>query len=198
MDVDRTFVSALIDNGTRHKVLGVTLLPFSTWHLFLLQVIESPFLKAGEVVLFDLRRAVAICRLRYRNSRTRPPIFPMFMTQVKLEAEVKKFLAYVGDYLQRPEYNIISMDEFSRHKRKGKTPSPAPEAVQLAFDASNGANVSITEAWNMPIGEAYIAQAMHFRNQGSMVDFMNEKERDFQESLKAELEKRKNGNARST
>jgi hypothetical protein len=190
VEVDRTFVSALIDNGERHKVLGVTLLPFSAWHLFLLQVSESPFLKAGEVYLYHLRRAVGICRLRYRASRTRPPFFPLFMNQKKLEIEVKKFMVYIEDYLQRPEYNIMPIDEFRQPSRVSRTPSPAPDVVQLAFDAAHGANVSISEAWNMPVGEAYIAQAMYYKTQGLQVDFMTEDEREFQEELKKHLEAR--------
>lgn len=193
MELDRIFVSALIDNGTRHKVLGVTLPPFSAWHLFLLQVSESPFLNAGEVYLYHLRRAVGICRLRYRNSKTRPPFFPLLMNQKKLEAEVEKFLAYTEDYLQRPEYNIIPADAFRQPRSTAKTPASAPEVVQLAYDAAHGANVSIDDAWNMPIGEAYIAQAMYYKKQGLLVDFMTEDERKFQAELKKHLESKRNG-----
>jgi hypothetical protein len=193
--VDQTFVSAYIDNDTVHRVLGVRLRRFCAWHLFQLQVIDSPFVNAGEVYLYHLRRAVGICRLSFPCSKTRPPFFPLVINQEKLSREVQKFLAYIGDYLQRPEYTIMPMDEFSRsrYSRPTRNPSPPPEMIQLVFDAAHGANVSIPEAWNMPIGQAYIAQAMHLKNQGVLVDFMTEKEREFQAALKAHLETQGNG-----
>lgn len=183
MAFDKTFAAAYIDGGTVHRVLSVRLHPFSPWHLYQLQIIDSPFLNAGRVFLFDLRRAVGICRLSYPNSRTRLPVFPLIMTQVKLEREVSKFLAFIDDYLQRPEYNIIQPDEFIRTKRALRTPANAPEPIQLSFDAAHGANISLPEAWNLPIGQAYIAQAMYLRKQGLMVDFMTEKEREFQKAI---------------
>jgi hypothetical protein len=112
------------------------------------------------------------------------------MNQEKLETEVNKFMLYLGDFTQRPEYNIIPFDEFSEPRRKSKPPTPAPGVIQLAYDAACGSHVSIAEAWNMPLGEAYIAQAMYYKQQGLQVDFMTESEREFQEALKAELEKR--------
>jgi hypothetical protein len=112
------------------------------------------------------------------------------MNQAKLEAGVGKFMIYLGDYTQRPEYNIIPFDEFSGPRRKSKPPTPPPDIIQLVYDAAHGANVSITDAWNMPLGEAYISQSMYYKQQGLQVDFMTESEREFQEALKAELEKR--------
>lgn len=193
MAFDPIFAAAYIDGGTVHKVLGVKLRPFSAWHLYQLQIVESPFLEAGQVFLYHLRRAVGICRLRFPCSRTRLPIFPLIMNQEKLEKEVDKFLLYVDNYLQRPEYNIIQADEFNRSKRPLRVPANAPEPIQLAFDAAHGANISLADAWNLPIGQAYIAQAMHMRRQGLMVDFMNEKERDFQDSILEHLRKKRNG-----
>jgi hypothetical protein len=190
---DQTFAAAYIDGGVRHRVLGARLRPFSAWHLYQLQIIDSPFLKAGQVFLYDLRRAVGVCRLRFPDSWTRLPIFPLFMTQQKLEAEVAKFLAYVDNYLQRPEYSILQPDEFVRPKRPLRIPANAPEPIELAFDAAHGANIPLAEAWNLPIGQAYIAQAMQFRRAGLMVDFMTEKEREFQRAIKEHMNKERNG-----
>jgi hypothetical protein len=195
---DPIFAAAYIDGGIAHKVLGARLRPFCAWHLYQLQIIDSPFLSSGQVFLYHLRRAVGICRLQFPNSRTRLPIFPLVINQAKLEREVEKFLAYVGTYLQRPEYNIIQPDEFNRGRRPARIPANAPEPVQLAFDAAHGANISLADAWNLPIGQAYIAQAMQMRRQGLMVDFMNEKERDFQESILEHMRKNRNGDTHAS
>lgn len=193
MAFDKIFAAAYIDGGSTYKVLGATLRPFSTWHLYQLQVVESPFLDSGKVFLYHLRRAVGICRTFYPSSRTKLPIFPLIMNQEKLEKEVAKFLAYVDNYLQKPEYNIIQPDEFNRSKRPLRTPANAPEPIQLAFDAAHGANISLVDAWNLPIGQAYIAQAMYMRKQGLMVDFMTESEREFQSAILEHMKEKKNG-----
>lgn len=183
MAIDRIFAAAYIDNGNVHKILGVKLRPFCAWHLFQLQIVESPFLSAGEVFLFHLRRAVGICRLRFPESRTKLPFFPLVVNKKKLHKEVENFLLYLGDYIQKPDYSVIPPDEFRKSKRTTHLPSPAPEVVQLAFEAAHGANISIHDAWNMPIGQAYIAQAMYLKQHGIAVDFMNEEERQFQASI---------------
>jgi hypothetical protein len=180
--VDRTFAAALIDNGIRHKILGKYLFPFSLWHLLLLQVIESPFVMGGEATSFDLRVAVGACRLKYRQSKIKKPFFPLRVNQKKLQKEATKFIDYVGDYASRPEYIFIPLDIFSEKAPLRLT--PPPEVVITAFNASHGARITIEQAWNMPIGEAYIAEAMYFRMQGSQLDFMDEDERQFQAEMK--------------
>ena len=187
---DRIFAAAFIDGGLRTKVLGVKLLPFSCWHLFLLQVIDSPFVNAGEVQLYHLRRAIGICRLRYPDSRTRLPFSLRVINRKILERDVVKFLRHIASYLQKPDYTVIPFDEFGKQpppRMMHKTPNPPPDIISLVFDAARGANVGLDEAWNMPIGQAYVAQAMYYHHQGLLVDFMNEDEREFQEKLRASL-----------
>ncbi len=201
MAVDQTFAAAYIDNGNVHKVLGVKLRPFCAWHLFLLQVVESPFLDAGNVYLPHLRRAVGICRMGFPRSRTKLPFWPLILKQKRLEQEVGKFLAYFGDYMHRPDYSIIPVNDMPQRgpiAPPRKKPTSAPDVIHLVFDAAHGANISVNEAWNIPIGQAYIAQAMHMRNQGVTVDFMDEGEREYQRQLKELLAKRGNGSHAST
>lgn len=193
MAFDPVFASAYIDNGTRHKVLGVRLRPFSAWHLFLLQVVESPFLNSGQVYLYHLRRAVGICRLRFPVSRPRPPLYLRVMTQKRLHSEVSKFLLYTEDYIQKPDYTIVPFDLGIRERPAIPRITRPPDVIQLVFDAAQGANVSIQDAWNMPIGQAYISQAMYFQQKGVLVDFMDEKEREFQADLKKHMETKRNG-----
>jgi hypothetical protein len=192
---DQTFAAAYIDNENVHKVLGVKLRPFCAWHQLLLEVVESPFLSAGECYLYHLRRAVGICRLQFPHSRTRLPWSPIFLTQDKLHVEVEKFMTYITDYIHKPDYGIIPFDQFSQG-RAFHPPSPPPEVIQLVFDAAAGANVTINDAWNMPIGQAYVAQAMYYQHHGLMVDFMNDDEREFQAKLKAYMMEQRNGGSK--
>lgn len=193
MAFDLKFAAAYIDNGNTHKVLGVKLRPFCAWHLLLLQVAESPFLDNGKVYLYHLRRAVGICRLKFPRSRTRPPWGPIVMTQKKMHAEVSKFILYTNDYIHRPDYDIMPINVMSRGAPAGRPPEPPPDVIQLVYDASHGANVSIDVAWNMPIGQAYVAQAMHYQKSGLLVDFMTDDEREFQRRLKEYEQNRNNG-----
>lgn len=178
--LDPKFAAAYIDNGIRHRILGVRVKPFCLWHLLLLQTIDSPFQKCGDVNRFDLRTAVGICRLGYRESRVRRPIWPI-LTRKQLGRGVMQFWDYLGDYLSKPEYGIIPFG--SSGGRSQRAPTPPPEIVATAYDAAHGARVSIKEAWEMPIGEAYISQAMYFKQQGVQVDFMDQETRLFQSEL---------------
>lgn len=181
MALDEIFASAYIDNSKKHRILGVQLKPFCAWHLWLLQAIDSPFLRTGEVTPFDLRVALGICRLHYRKSKVKKAWWPM-ITQKQFQGCVARFMAYIADYLNRPEYNIITPEPYPGSKPPRQT-APPPEIIMLVFDAAHGARVPLVEAWNMPIGEAYIAQAMFMRQQGAQLDFMNQEERLFQREL---------------
>ena len=192
MAFDPVFASAYIDNGTKHKVLGARLKPFCAWHLLLLKVIESPFLTSGQVYLYHLRRAVGVCRLQFPHSRPRLPWGPLNVSQERLHYEVSKFLLYTEDYIQRPDYTIVPWSIGARGSSLPKI-TPPPDVIQLVYDAAHGANVPIQDAWNMPIGQAYISQAMYFQQKGVLVDFMDEKEREFQADLKKHMETKRNG-----
>lgn len=113
------------------------------------------------------------------------------MTKERLEKEVLAFLAYISNYLQKPEYAIVPYDQFKKQPGSAaavKTQGP-PEVISLVYDASKGANISVNDAWNMPIGQAYIAQAFRLIELGANLDFMDEKEREFQATLKEHLAK---------
>lgn len=181
--LDRVFAAAYIDNGVRHKIFGRYLRPFSLWHLLLLQTIDSPFVTGGEVSLFDLKTAIGICSLRYRKSKVRRPTFPLFMGLKKLKKNVDRFMVYVGDYLNRPDYTIQPLDPRAP-QYVGMPIGQAPAPVITAYRACQGARLPISQIWDMPIGEAYISEAMFFHNQGERVDFMDDNARKFQEDMK--------------
>lgn len=184
MAIDTAFAAAYIDNGKRYRILGRRLRPLSLWHLLLLQVLDSPFITGGNISLFDLKTAIGICSLRFRNSNIKRPWFPRFLTPLGLRRNYTLFIEYVEDFLSKPEYTVVPWDT----KTSGPAPvplTPPPHIVATAFNVAHGARVSIQEAWDMPIGEAYIAEAMYMRAQGAQLDFMNDEERKFQEEMKA-------------
>jgi len=184
--LDSSFAAAYIDNGTSYRFLGVKVRPFCLWHLLLLQTINSPFVMSGYATLFDLKTAIGACRLKYRESKIRRPWFPWKMPSKDLKQEVNRFVEYIGDYSSNIEYNIIPFDTGQGDKPPPRI-VPPPGVVVTAFNAAQGARVSIEDAWNMPIGEANIAQAMHYQIQGSRVSFFDDDEREFQRQMKESL-----------
>ncbi len=87
--IDPILAAAFIDGQPRGgwsgtRVLGVRLRKFCRWHLLLLLAVNSPFVRKGAVTLFDLRTAVAICRLRFDDSRLRRPWLVPFVLRMKM------------------------------------------------------------------------------------------------------------------
>lgn len=89
---------------------------------------------------------------------------------------------YVGDYLSKPEYTIVPLD--IKETRAPVHLTHPPGAVCTAYNAAYGARISIMEAWEMPIGEAYISEAMYLRAQGSQLDFLDDEEKEFQRQMR--------------
>lgn len=182
--LDSTFAAAYIDNGNSYRFLGVKVRPFCLWHLLLLQACRSPFITGGNATSWDLRTAIGVCRLKYRDSKIRRPL-PRWMRKTTFKSLVERFSEYIGDYSSNLEYNVIP---FSTGPQKPEPHvTPPPSVITTAFDAAHGARVSIGQAWDMPLGEAYIAQAMQLRLQGTRLDFMDDEEREFQKQLKESL-----------
>lgn len=180
---------AFIDGGVRHRFFGRVLRPFSVWHLFLLQAIDSPFTTKGDVFQFHLETAVGVCRLRYPDSKIqRPWVGPLSSWRLArkggLEREVARFLDYAGDYLSKPEYAI-----HPRPRPEGAPPPPqrtsAPFILRLVADIVGWAHCPIGDAWNLPVGQAHWWQSMAHRAHGEDVDFMDEEEREFQAQMEA-------------
>jgi hypothetical protein len=184
MALDSSFAAAYIDNGKHYRLLGRRLRPFSLWHVLLLQALDSPFIKGGSISLFDLKTAIGICSLRYRNSKIKRPWFPFKVGVGALRQEVARFVEYVEDYLSKPEYTVIPWD--TKHTGPAPVPvTPPPHIIATAFNVAHGARITIGEAWDLPIGESYICESMYLRAQGAQLDFLSDEERKFQQELKA-------------
>ena len=176
--LDNSLGAAFIDGGIRHRILGKRLRRFSLWHRLLLQAIDSPFLRKGEVHLLDLRNAVGACRLVFPNSRiVRPLCF-----RPDLRKSVDQFLSYAGDYLTRPEYSIIppARDSGVPQPRRGQ----APESILMVGDIIAWSGWAPERVWNLPIGQSYWYRMLAQRAAGADVDFLTEEEREFQTTMK--------------
>lgn len=196
----------LVWSGTR--VLGVRLRKFCLWHRLLLRTIDSPFVRKGPVTLFDLRTAIGICRLKYGDSKiVRPWLGPFLMVvwltlrgvlarllsrwkkpadpndmnplQKALARRVGAFLEYCGDYLQQPEYNIISPDNRATRTRRGSAPDELEHISELVVWSHWPEAV----LWQMPVGRANYYRMMARKAAGCDVDVTTPEEKAFQASL---------------
>jgi hypothetical protein len=200
--IDRTLGAAFIDNNVCHRIFGRRLFPFSCWHRLLLLAVDSPFLKGGEIKLFDIREAIGICSLRYPNCKiTRPWIMPMvaiLLTGLFRKRWIKfltkardRLLIYFGDYISRPEYSLWYPDPSYSGPQIAPPPrlGPIPESFSMVADMIGFLHCSVEEAWNMPIGQAYWWQMAAFKHAGENINFLDESEREFQAQMRVKQEK---------
>ncbi len=186
------------DPWSDHRVLGRRLRPFCLWHRFLLEAIESPLLIPGATLLpVDLRRAVAICRNRFREGRVRP--LPSLLDAWRLAGrgfarEQAAFEEYIGDFHVRPIY-AIKTDTGSKAKR-GFPAGPPPEILSLVGDIIGWSSWPDWRVWELPIGEVHFyascVENARLAPTGSQQDWLTDRERKFQADLKAK-ERRERG-----
>lgn len=218
------FIDGVGPKWAPKRVLGCRLRKFSLWHSLILNTVGSPFVAEGLVDWRNLRIAVAICRLQFGDTRMRRPwLLPLcyhlraILTAIAfwwtrgvkragdgkyerrgclrraLEAEVLGFLAYAHDYLQKPDVAIIP-------RQSGGPPPPprghAPDEFEKAADLI-GYGFTEKEAWNMPLGRVEWYRAYIWKTQGLDVDFDDEEERKFRDTLPPEFRWNTNGASRS-
>lgn len=186
MALDPSLAGAFIDGGIRHRLLGVRVRPFSLWHLLLLQTLDSPFLRKGEVGLHELRTAIGICRLPFGDSRVRRPrLGPTALFRLcrkgGLHRSVCDFLAYTADYIHKPEYSIRPPKRLAGSSLGGGS---APEIFKLAADVIGWTCWPEAYVWEMPPGRAQWYRTMAFKAIGADVDFTTPEDREFEAAMK--------------
>ena len=214
MAVDLEFAAAFIDHSdseewSSHVVFGKRLRKFCLWHRLLLSTIESPLLNGGSVSLFDIRTAVGICRLRFGNSTVRKPLIgPALMLlraigtsaitrrskdpqghnplQRGLSRHTDAFLAYCGDYLQKPEYTVIPRPTAPGSAPRGRR-GRAPEELELVAEIIQWSGWSERTVWEMPMGRINWYLMMARKLSGMDVDPIDDEEREFQKSAPEEF-----------
>lgn len=212
--LDPKLAGSLVDGAgpkwSPKKILGRRLLKFTLWHKFLLRVLDSPFLRAEAVTMWDVRVAVGICRLRYPDSRVRKPwVAPaLIWVLCKIAASASRlrrrrkasgpenpyeravaalrsqFYEHCGDYLQSPTYAIIP----SKHSEGSPTvpPGRAPEEIEEIADIIGFTHWPDEKVWNLRVGYANWLRALAVRSQGQSLSFETEEERQLQASLPPE------------
>ena len=147
------------------RVLYKKLQDFTVGHAFLLEAMDSPFMKGGKITIFDLAVAVLLCSMPFRKARAilqRPPYFLSRLATrwglycrlrgFKIGDEIQKFMDYISAYTEMPE---IWVDK----KKKGKK-SAVPFSLRLAWTLMS--KMDEEEAWNCPLVRAlgyYTAEA---------------------------------------
>lgn len=143
----------------RHKVLGRTLSPFSLYHYFVLEAIDSPIIKKDQtrISIIDLYIATIVCSNKYPIDISAFPSgswwsivknsirFGYFATRYKMSREATKFSNYIKDY--------SSMPMFWESKDKKKS-SGLPDALSLVVSLIVSLGYKEQDAWNCPLGKA--------------------------------------------
>jgi hypothetical protein len=216
MTIDTNLSAALIDNsdtpgwsGTR--ILGRRLRQFSLWHRLLLRAIDSPFIRAGEATMRDLRVAVAICELPFGVSKTNKPAIRPFLLhcwavarllfswkgrtakgdlnalQRMLQGQIEKFMIHCGDYLQNPEYCIHKPDTGSAPSQ----PRVPRGTFTDEFEKVTGLilmGIPERRAWEMPIGLANHYYIAWLRDKGLDISITTPDEKAWREQLPKEYQ----------
>lgn len=218
--MDPIVAGAFIDGSASSKyahgrVLGVRLRKFSLWHRFLLNTLDSPFMRKGAVTMFDLRVAVGVCRLQPFDSNVRKPWLAPFLIytglflaslrprrrnyplnqenalQRALRKRCDRFLSYCKDYLQAPQYTIIPPSFRGRG---------APQTSRGRFDDAIehvgeliSYGISERDAWAMPLGRANVYRILARRAAGNDIDIITEEEKEFQEAMRKQQAETRNG-----
>jgi hypothetical protein len=186
-DVDESFAEAVV-HKRRHRIVGITLRPFSFWHAANLDFIESPFVGHNAKIDFAaLLVAARTCRLRYPHTlRTYPfekvvdllkarkyrPVKARLedikrgdLSNVKLPflQEVAKFCAYLRDYSGRPEYMT----------REESVPVKTPWYLfEVAMFKRYNPQLTWPQCWDMPVGEASWFNAAMHEAHGTQIDLV--------------------------
>lgn len=200
MALDEKFAEAFV-NLDYHRVLSYKLKPFSLWHRFLLEFLDSPLITGGNADVNSILQAIQVCRSSF-------PKFPDkqgFLGKLRLlintfnpEEEGTKFAKYVEDYAAFPELWNKS-DEESKKSSAPETLSMAVQLIELGFTES--------QAWDMPIGKAFWYTSISAHLKGADIDFVTQEEREMnankdqiladmrkaEAEMKAKMKEAKNG-----
>lgn len=176
MAVEEKFAEAWLN--TSHKVLGVKLRPFSLWHRFLLDQLDTKLLSGSNYLsIMDLYTGCMICRSKYPNVKIKVPFWRYLLLSRKREftKHFEAFSAYITDFCGFPEF----WDKQDSETNKGPAPDPLGTVVSLM-----NLGFSENEAWDMPVGKASWYSAAFSQMQGADIDFLTAKEKQMQEEWK--------------
>lgn len=175
--------------GGRFKIQGRTLRPFSYWHIFQLEAIESPFIDGKGIddvpaLVNALDHALRICRTRYPKpakgfpKRLRWLAKPMVLLRLrKLDGDALALARYIEFHTQGPEFWIPDGGGVP----KGQMPRALAGVAALMM-----LGLSEREAWNYPVGRGEWMKAARSSHQGDELDFIEPESEETRDKL-AEL-----------
>lgn len=161
------------------------------------------------MTFWDLRTAVAVCSLEYPNSDIRRPwLVPALLriglffrclftkskklqdgednpVQAQLRKYTERFLTYVGDYLQNPEFTVIQTE--SKGDRAPEVRGLAIDELERLADLIAFTGWDDKKIWNLPLGYSNWLRAFAKRAQGVDISFTTEKEKKWREKLPPEF-----------
>ncbi len=167
--LDERFAESWV-NST-HRVLGLSLRPFSLWHRFQLEILDSPVLNGQPVHYLDLERACRCCQLQYPN-----PISPKIkkwslhwrLYRCEFNLEVKKFGTYLEDFFAPPQF----LPSIRKPVHQPEVFHPPPETIRILSAVIDLTKWSENKIWDMPIGQAYWYAAGQWYQDGAELDFL--------------------------
>lgn len=173
--MNRHFAESFL-NRDDHCVLGRRLLPLSLWHMFNLEVAQSPYFLGGSFPSArDLRLAVRVCRTPYPHL---PDLSDKSFFWDWLKAfrctfllETVKFKTYLEDYNALPQ-----LWQAERKRGPGREATGLPWSLAIVTGVCGATGWPAETVWNMPIGQAYWYHVGFAMQAGSTVDLLSEGE----------------------
>jgi hypothetical protein len=162
---DGRFLEAFFNRP--HKLLGLTLRPFSFWHKLQLEKVNSPLMLGVPVSYQDMEFAANVCRSSYpdvvapveRSTRWSRYKLLWRTATTDLQCEMNAFSDYVNDYLSPPK--ILP---------KGQGGGAAPDIDDGLREIGYYVRMtgcSIEDAWNAPIGVLCWMNAAFAKSEGA-------------------------------
>lgn len=161
--------------GGRFKIQGRTLRPFSYWHLFQLEAVESPFLNGRGIddvatLVNAMDHALRICQTKYPKLAKGMPKWlrwlakPLVLLRLRsLEQSALELARYINYHTQGPDFWIPEGGGVP----KGQMPRTLAGVTALMMLGK-----SEKEAWNYPVGLGEWMKAARSSHQGDELDFI--------------------------
>jgi hypothetical protein len=187
--LDEGFAEAWV-NST-HRVLGLELLPFSLWHRFQLELLDSPVLSGKTIKPLDLERAVRACRLIYPatvSSKVNLWSFRWRLAGRGFDQECMKFGSYLSDYFSIPQFLPPT-----KKTRRTEVIHPPPENMRIYSAVATMTGWPEERIWMLPIGKAYWYAAGHWYQSGQELDFLTPEHKVLKQRIAAMKAGKENG-----
>jgi len=173
--MNRHFAESFL-NREDHRVLGLPLRPLSLWHMFNLEVAQSPYFTGGNFPSArDLRLAVNICRSvfpRLPDLSNKSLLWDWLKSwRCEFLIETTKFRAYLDDFNALPQ-----LWQPERKQSSGREATGLPWSLAIVASVCGSTGWAEATVWNMPIGQAYWYHVAFAMQKGSSVDLLSEGE----------------------